>query len=568
MVRKQLVLCVLFLGGAGLLAAQSRGKAALAVARPVWQLALGASALGLPSVQDGAVVLICGGGTVRAYSEEGKPLWRYATAGRLTPYLSRTPEGMSYICRTNGTLIALNRVGRELWRANLGAPLVAPVLLGWDGRLFAATATGISCYTPSGTRLWTVPLEGGPAGAPTPDKRGGVLVPLAGALLARINAFGLISLVQLPEEPAVLVPLAGDGEEAPVLILYKSGAMEILGSAAYPRPPVLPARPKAAVERQDAEGPPDRVAVTLVDGRVLLLSLLEGAVLWSGHSNLRPEALAEEEAELVMRYSGRGIYALARSGAAGFSEEGERRWFFRLTGASSLSAWSDKGLLFSGGEDWVLYAYRFEEAPPEQPEADGPALETALYNLGGFPPPGDYRFSDGELNAQFSRVNEALGAGRIGEDERAFTRYLMEVSASLRNNPRASATRPPVQVDRRAEAARLLGRFGSVELIPFFIDLFNHDPDPLVKAAAAESIGRIGVDPEGLAMEAFSRALLSPAPLRDPQALIAVAGAIGSLCRFSGPILSMTGTKLLVSLLASDNPSAVRARARLELDLL
>ena len=553
----------------GSLTPQSRGRSiALLTARPVWQVALGASALGLPLVQDGAVVVVCNGGSVRAYTEDGKPLWTYTTPGRLTPHLSRTPEGISYICRTNGNLIALNRVGRELWRINLGAPLVAPVLLGWDGRIFAATARKLFCYTPTGHPLWSKPLESAIAIAPVSDKQGGFVMALANGELLRVSAFGKVISYELNDEAAALVPLSGDGEEAPVLILYKSGAMEINGSAAYPQLPALPAPPKAALDRQNTDGPTDKVAITLVNGEVLLLSLIEGNILWTEQSNIQPEELAKDDTELIMRYNERGIYALAMAGAAGFSEDGERRWFLRLVGASSLSAWSDNGLLFSGGKDWVFYAYRFEDACLTPEAASDTLVQRALYNLGEFPPRGDYRFSDSELKLRFSRINEAISKSQIGEDEKAFTRYLMEVAASVRNNPRASTIRPPVQVNYRVEAARLLGSFGSMELVPFLVDLFNNEPEPLVKAAAAESIGRIGVDPDGLAMTAFSSVILSLNTIRDPQVLVAIAGAIGSLCRFSGPILSATGTKLLVALLANTNPTAVRNRARWELDQL
>ncbi|MDR1326460.1 MAG: PQQ-binding-like beta-propeller repeat protein [Treponema sp.] len=565
---KYLLSFIMFTLSVASLTPQSAGRnIALPTARPVWQLALGAQALGLPAVQDGAVVVVCNGGSVRAYTEDGKPLWTYTTPGRLTPYLSRTQEGMSYICRTNGNLIALNRVGRELWRVNLGAPLVAPVLLGWDGRIFAATARKLFCYTQAGYPLWSKPLQSAIAVTPVSDKQGGFVMALANGELLRVSVFGQLISCELSDEAAVLVPLSGNGEEAPVLILYKSGAMEINGNAAYPPLPTLPAPPKAAIDRQNTGDPTDKVAITLVNGQVVLLSLIEGRILWTGQSNIQPEELAKDDTDLIMRYSEQGIYTLAKSGAAGFSEEGERRWFFRLVGASSLSAWSDNGLLFSGGTDWVFYAYRFEDAPLTPEVAPDTPVQRS-YNLGEFPPRGDYRFSDSELKLRFSRINEAISKGQIGEDEKAFTRYLMEVAASLRNSPQPSTNRPPVQMNHRAEAARLLGSIGSVELVPFLIDLFNNDPEPLVKAAAAESIGRVGIDPGGLAMDAFSSVILGLHAIRDTQALIAIAGAIGSLCRFSGPILSATGAKLLVTLLASTNPSAVRNRARWELDQL
>jgi outer membrane protein assembly factor BamB len=590
------VLFILLLCAAFPLAAQSNSNdasgasdaPALVTAKPTWQTAVGASVLGLPSIQGGSVAVVCNGGSVKAYTEEGKLLWTYTTPGRLAPYITRSWEGTSYVCRTNGNLIAVNRVGRELWRVSLGAQLAAPVLIGWDGRVFAVTARKVLCYTAAGQLLWSKPLESAIAVAPVPDKQGGFVMALENGELLCLSAFGKVTTRQLHAAPVALVPLtpskaptqgirlassieetqsAGAGVGLGVLALYPDGEMEVSGESAYPPLPApsfptLAALPKSAISGtgQDA----DKVAITLINGDVLLLSLNDGAILWTAQSSIELRDLPQEDATVVMRYDERGVYMLSKVGAAGFSVEGKRRWFIRLMGASSLPALSDDGLLVSGGQDWILYAYRFEESPLRQASLYG-AIPDGSYGLGVLPADASRNFNDSALTSQFKRISEAIQDGRVGEHERAFTTFLMRAAGSLRNSSREERLHPPVQVNHRVEATRFLAYLGSGELIPFLVDLFINDPETLVKAAAAEAIGRIGVDPDGYALDTFSKVILSPGFTKDPQVLTALAGAIGSLCRFSGPPLSSTGIKLLVALAADPNPSVARNRARQEL---
>jgi outer membrane protein assembly factor BamB len=162
-----------------------------------------------------------------------------------------------------------------------------------------------------------------------------------------------------------------------------------------------------------------------------------------------------------------------------------------------------------------------------------------------------------------------IQAGTVGEDEKDLTAYLMELADSLGHPPPpAFLVHPPVQVAQRAEALRLLGYLGSRETIPFLAKRYFQDRDTQVKVAAAEAIGRIGVDPDGFALRAFTSLVIPLASYRDEQVLIATATATGALCRFSGPPLSDTGVHILTSLARTDNPRAVRLRAQEELEFL
>jgi outer membrane protein assembly factor BamB len=152
--------------------------------------------------------------------------------------------------------------------------------------------------------------------------------------------------------------------------------------------------------------------------------------------------------------------------------------------------------------------------------------------------------------------------GKVGEKELVYTAYLREIAGSAMA-PQTSKTHPPVHVLFRPEAARLLGYIGSRGTVPCLADLYLKDIDPSVQAAAAESIGRIGTDPEGIALQAFSQTI--SAANRDEQTLTAVASAIGALCRFSGPPLSGSGLRLLALLEREFMPAMVRSRARREI---
>ncbi|MDR1617528.1 MAG: PQQ-like beta-propeller repeat protein, partial [Treponema sp.] len=348
------------------------------------------------------------------------------------------------------------------------------------------------------------------------------------------------------------------------LALYPSGAAEIIDPESPGRRPYilprLPAPPLAA------EGRGGHVAVLMENGGVILLSGEDGSFLWTGESHITGAG-----AKAAMIFDERGVYVLSRSGAAGFTADGRRLWYIRLQGAAAIPAFGDDGILYSGGGDWILYAYKLEDRVRQQKQAlYGPAPEGS-YGTGN-PPPSPwadfyYRFDERELDARLDLVEKAIGEGRVGEEELAFTAYLMEAATAGTENPHGSP-HPPVQVRHRVRALRLLSLIGSGETVPFLSRLFSRDREPLVRAAAAEAVAGIGLDPDGLALRSFMNFLVSPPSGQDEQVQIAVAAAAGALCRFSGPPLSGTGIKVLNLLTADSRPGPVRQRAWRELTAL
>jgi outer membrane protein assembly factor BamB len=538
------------------------GDAAATGTAPIWRQALGGAVLGPPSAQAETVTVVCDGGNLRSYTRQGSFLWNYFARGRLSPFVSRSPEGTSYICRTNGVLIAVNRSGRELWRISLGAPIISPVLVGWDGRIFACTEKTLDCFTASGYRLWGRKLEQAPALAPRLDSKGGLIVALENRQLLEFDPFGAAHIRELSVMPAVALPLAGT--EGSILLLYSTGRAEISRGSAEPvYLPSLGAAPLAAAARGE------NAAIALANGRVLLLSVNDGRIRWTGDTGMGASGQGAS-GETVMIWDERGIYVLSKSGAAGFTGDGRRLWVFQLQGSAAVPSFGDEGILYAGGADWILYAYRLEDRVRQvRRSLYGPAPEGSYGTANPLPSPraGRYfSFDETDLAAQLTRISRAIREGQIGEEEKHYTAYLMEVAGSMGTAPRPETRlHPPVHIRYRSEAARLLGYMGSRETIAFLAGLYSLDPDPLVKAAAADAIGRIGVDPDGTALRAFTNLVFPPFPYRDEQTLTATAAAAAALCRFSGPPLSNTGIKLLVALSGDDRPRVVRDRARQEL---
>jgi outer membrane protein assembly factor BamB len=537
---------------------------------PAWRQVIGGSVLSLPSVQAQSAVVALDGGNIRAYSTAGNPLWNYSARGRISPYVTRSREGTSYFSRTNGILIAVNRIGRELWRRNIESPICARIIPGWDGRLFIPVEQKILCYTASGNPLWTVNYEAPISLAPRLDHGGGIIFALENNQVCRITPVGDIRIWALSDKPAALIPLE---QQQQVLVLYKDGSMSILGQSddwffsaqgeVHPSLlPKLPGNPKAAASRGN------KIAVILDDGTAILFTLEppsgkpagtlsnENGIIWKGDSHIkeftRKGGKPEPEAEII--YDDRGVYILSKNGATGFAHDGKRIWYTLLQNAAAIPAFGNDGVLYSGGKDWILYAYKIEDQVlHERTTLFGP-LPEGSYGT-GTPNPAftkDFPLNEYELKYKLDQIKTGVKTGKVGANEIAWVSVLMTVAAG------------DFHIQYKVEALQMLGRLGSQETISWLTNFFRKETEPTVKSAAAKAIGDIGVDHEGTAIQSFLY-LLTAGSIRDEQVLFAVTQATGALCRFSGPPLSETGIKILNLLSAKSRPPIVRRQAEKEL---
>lgn len=526
-------------------------------ATPIWRQAPGGTLLGVPAIEGGIAIAVLDGGNLKAYSLDGKPLWDFYAKSKLVSYVSRNREGTSYVCRTDGTLIAVNRVGRELWRLKTGV-ITSPVVTGWDGRLFVTTEKKIFCYTASGYLLWSYDLGAKIVSGPFLAKSGGIVAALEGGGLLELGPFGASTNREIGETPTAIIPV-----EKATLVLLKNGALKLFPSSGAPPQPVTTIRgtPLGGVSRGNA------AALLLSNGAVVQVSLSEKKQKWKEDSHIKNNTVKSVK-DFSMLWDERGIYVFSQQGATGFTSAGKRLWSLSLNGASSIPMLADNGTLLSSGQDWLLYAYKVENRELTQKRSlFGPAPE-GNYGLGNAPALTNETYlslNETYVNQELQEFTARIQGGRLGENEPFYTAKLMEIAFSA-TGPQTSQTHPPVHIQYRAAAVRLLGFFGSRELIPFLAELYLKDSDTSVRAATAEAIGRIGTDLDGIALNAFGQTINTA--YRDEQVLIAVASAIGSLCRFTGPPLSENGIKLLVRLDQGYLSPKVRAQARQEITAL
>ena len=133
----------------------------------------------------------------------------------------------------------------------------------------------------------------------------------------------------------------------------------------------------------------------------------------------------------------------------------------------------------------------------------------------------------------------------VGADELEWAAYLMETADGGYWPNALNIREPKAIITHRILALQLLSGIGSIETIPWLISFFRRENEPLVRIAAAQAIGGIGMDPEGKALEEFTSIVRTGNSIHDEQLLLTIASVTGALCRFSGPPLYDIGFQLL-----------------------
>ncbi|MFA6504487.1 MAG: HEAT repeat domain-containing protein, partial [Treponemataceae bacterium] len=420
------------------------------------------------------------------------------------------------------------------------------------------TERSLSCRAASGLLKWQRPVPAEPSSAAVLDSEGGVVVGFANGTALRSSAFGEISTFSTSSTPAAVADYAAPMGKRLITSLQdgrivmenpESGTARLLAAMSAP-----------AVGLAVRE---DKLGVLLKDGTVTLIDIGTTEVLWTGRSF--------PSRSWSFRFDERGLYALGDGGAAGFAPDGRRLWNLRIDGAAAPPSLSDEGVLYSGGNDWILYAYQVEERIRTKTDSPYAVVVSGDYGLSKDDPTflemNPFALEEASINERLAFIALAVEKNEVGEMEREFTLFLRAIAGSERSAVKKKGL-PSVLPQHRSRAADLLGRLGSREVLPFLSDLFRRDPEAVVRAAAAEAVGTIGSDPDGVVLAVFAQAVFPPEPVRDERLLLSIASSIGAVCRFSGPPLSDQGIRLLVYLSSADRPAVVRNRARVELESL
>ncbi|MFT4192017.1 MAG: outer membrane protein assembly factor BamB [Comamonas sp.] len=229
---------------------------ALLGVQQVWKAEVGAidAPLSLKPSADGARLFAAGGkGDVFAFeAATGQQLWRANVGARVVAGVGSDGERAAVV--TEGNDLVTLREGQELWRQPLGArTYTAPLVAG--GRVFVLTADRLLAFDgQNGARLWSQPR----VGEPLVLRQGGALFALGNTLVAGVGGRLL-----------GIKPLTGELQwQAPVAASRGANDIERLVDVV------------GGVSRQDGV-----VCARAYQVRVSCLDMTHGNVLWSKNAN-------------------------------------------------------------------------------------------------------------------------------------------------------------------------------------------------------------------------------------------------------------------------------------------
>jgi outer membrane protein assembly factor BamB len=526
------------------LEAASQGQAAAIHFR--W--AAGGVLIAKPVAGDGIVYFLSQDRAAYALDEEGRVLYRAEL--NLSPKAVFTPGQAGFLFIADGRrIIRLNRSGGislSIDQAADGASALFSPIEGRDGRVFVA-GDSLACFSATGKKKWQIGLSATTALPPLLLEDGSVALALVDGSIMGVDPFGQ-QRFSFPAGGRPRALIAGSGS---FTVLLDDSRLLAFGADGKPR--------------QIAGGILQIVACP-DSGDCAWYALTasgELAALDSAGKRLWTVKLGPAYTR-IKAFPGR-VYALGKDIVLSCTRTGTVLKVMTLRNASVEPEVSASGIVYSSGADWIVYAYRFDEerlaAYGPAPAADGSASyglneydRKAILGLAALQ---DSNFQENLLDD----VEKSIKSGNMGEGER----YCLALCSALaRSKLDADSGRAQAKEGMypqiRARACLLLGQLGSTESRDLLIQIIRRDPEPAVKAAAAEALGLIAWDGDGESMEAL-RAACQAAPYSGwEEFLLAASGAIQRISLYEGVPVSNTGIETLMRM--ADEPFAPKVRRR------
>lgn len=535
------------------------GSGGSAVAEILFRFPVGGVITTGPVVAGALVWFISDSRTLYVLDSTGKAIGRRAINYRRAAFIACDPFGRAVIPEEPSMLTMINRAGQTVWSLDLGLPASGPPAFGPDGRLYVLTGRILSAYAPNGRWLWRTQLPVDATGMVRTGPGGGPVLMLADGSIRLWSQDGVSSWSFFIERdtpsafPSAMqgALLAADGKA--VALALPDGRIIHLDASGQ-----LSWSFKLAVEPAlVALGAGDSCLVVGRDGSLSMVA--SSGLAWNTPKNQgfvpTGAALAIHDNRYILTWKG---------GAASYGTDGGIYRELNIQNPATVPALAPGGTVFSGGIDWIMYAYHFERDLIKAGASTVPALDRQAIREAAreevFWTPGGV--NDDVLLAGLADIDKSLKSGTIGGRAGNAILYAAAVALGDFEAPFGSGAVSPGPVPRgplpRAMACQTLGVFGSPLALPVLVEVFQRDPEPVVRAAAASAVAAIGLDPGGLAQEAFARAASEGLDLRTA---IAVIEAIEGLYRSNGALDDLAGALALARLAVGNYPRDLRARA-------
>ena len=514
-----------------------------------FRFTLAGAAVAGPEAAAGRVWIVSGDRTLYILDDSGRAVGRRPWRDGNPAWIAPDRFGRALLPAADGALVMVNRAGLEVYRVRPGGRVARAPVFGSDGRFFAAAGSRLLAYSAGGRLLWSADAGDeivlGPLARFNSSGETRIAAALAnGRVLEYGESGSLLSELRMPEPPSAWAAL-GDG----LLLIGPDGYASARGGGGEEL-----FRLGLGASALAAAGDGPDAWILQADGRVLRVRAdgSADATVSSGIQDARDIRVFPER-----------ILVLGPRGAASLGKDGQVYRDLALRHAPRMPAVTPSGLVLSAGEDWILYAYRFESplGDPAVPEvgyvdfqaARRRAEEESFWNPG---------FVDDGALRELRRIENSLRSATIGAgepDALVFCSALALGYGSRESNPRGAAVSPGVLP--RSLACDILGTLGSPRAVPVLVEAFLRDQDPAVRASAARALGAIGLDPAGEALRAFQWAAEREFFLDENGALAAI-DAVEGIYRALGELSDPGGIRAIMRLAGKPYGSVVRTRAQ------
>jgi outer membrane protein assembly factor BamB len=467
-------------------------------------------------------------GTLYAVNPAGRKIWSLDTGSGPSGDPSVSDSGTIYLILNSGKLIAVSHTGRLRWAIETGTEPVSSPTVAAGEAVFITDQTGtVFCYTPWGSLLWT-----------KTEQAGGRSVPVHPGTLA------------VHEH-----------------LLYTTWKREVSA---------LTLNGNLLWQKQL---PADSVSMVIFRGGLFCVMTSGSAAAYSFDGNqlwIRDGAAFRD----FPAASDEGIYLLqGRDEVALISEEGEFIDKYREPGAFLSQPVLSGGMMITGSEEWIVYAFN---AVPPSDELWAQKGRNASHSGTWGEAPGWFNESMYSTNFDYLYLRELLDSGDIERKKEALAEIGERIAADTSDRGesymlpllhralnegrgRVFAGGSRFQGDYplvRAEAARLISEFGTFDSIEVLISVLGEEEDDLVSAEIISALGKLGSDFEGKTLAAIYRKITKDRGNLPNNKLGAFsAEAISNIISYNGVPKSDFGYMTLIHIYSGNYSSVVRSRA-------
>lgn len=531
---------------------------------PLFRFPLGGVASSGPVLSGKRLWVLSDSKVLYSITTEGVASGKRSFPSRHIPFMLADPYERLAIVDDDNSLSLLNKAGQEVWKTSLKAkPAFSPFFSG-DGCLFVPFDKGISAYAPNGRELWRKSFSSGLSASPLPGPGGGPLLALKDGSIHLFSAYGGLVKSATFSAPAAFLTC----NQYSILAALQDNSLVIMDSGLGSGPsgsfPVI----KLAAKAVAAASAKSMHFVLDSGGNILAVDSL-GNKLWQLQSGVPfgtpfgvPFGLASDPAKLLA-FEER-LILLSDSIVRSYGMDGSFYRELKLKSSAGFPVISESGTVFTGGKDWILYAYKFElpQKAMALPKANALSLaiieeaakEEAFWSL--------EPYSNDSAQKKLANIEKLLKSGTIEDDLASAKAYCAAIALGKMHAPlgmgAAKIEALPSGVLARTKACELLGMMGCPDAVPFLADVFLYDKEAVVKIAAADAISMIGLDPEGMALGAFA---FSTEKSLDDRTAISIINAILALYRANGSLDDFSGIMAILRIAGGNYSAAVKSRA-------